>query len=97
MMLYHSPHNRSGPTSSRRCISTLLNATRKYPKKFRICRLTPLVSSVRSALPKAEHKNFDVILSSKIKPNFLNTFDIHSEWIENSDMRFNSDFIMVLI
>lgn len=62
MLTYHSAHNRSGPTSSRRCASTLLKATRKYAKKLRICRLTPLLNNVRSARPKAEYSNFDVIV-----------------------------------
>lgn len=62
---YHSAHNLSGPTSSRRCSSTLLKATRKYPKKLRICRLMPLLKSDRSPRPKAEHNNFDVILICK--------------------------------
>lgn len=79
---YHSPHNRSGPTSSKRCASTLLNATRKYAKKLRICRLTSLVSNVRSVLPKAEYNNLDVIILLNIIDEMNNTTHFfYLEWL----------------
>lgn len=93
VLTYHSAHNRSGPTSFKRCVSTLLKATRKYAKKFRICRLTSLVSNVRSVLPKAEYNNFDVII-----PLTMNYTILLLSWMSVSlvgELRFNSGFVIV--
>lgn len=60
-----------GPTSCRRCVSTLLKAMRRYAKKLRICRLTPLLSRVLSAFMIALSRNFVVILRSMVRAQLV--------------------------